>query len=135
MSHLPKDRVTCEYVAATRMGVHIRTPLENVTHFKADQKCVTIFTKSNGEFVVNLPLWQIAKTLSHLATSTHRSFVIMNHQLKGSKFLRVTEGGRYVIEVINTVRFGNRWAMVPCEIHVGRREVPRVREVWRKANA
>ena len=138
MSHHPKDQVTCEFVAATRMGVHIRTPLENVTHFQADQKYVTAFTKTNGEFVLNVPLWEITTTLCHLATVTHRSYVVMDHALKGAKMFRPTGGNHYLIEVMATIPSIHRGGPIGLcghEIRVARREVRRVRQAWEKANA
>lgn len=130
-----QDRVTREFVDAKRLGVLIRTPLENVSHFQAEHKGVTVFTKSNGEFSLNIPLWLIERILHGHAISTHRSYLVMNHALKGSKMFKPTGAANWEIEVMATVHFGGRVGMQPHAIRIARRENKRVREQWRKANA
>lgn len=134
----PQDCVTCEFVAATRLGVHIRTPLENVTHFKAEDKYVTVFTKANGQFTLNVRLWDIASTLCHIATSAHRSYLVMNHAMKGAKMFKPTGGDHYLIEIMATLPRqypGGPMGLCGHEIRVARREAARVRQAWREANA
>lgn len=105
----PQNQVTRDYVDATRLGVHIRTPLENVTHFKAEDKYVTVFTKANGQFTLNVRLWDIASTICHMATSTHRSYLVMNHALKGAKMFKPTGGEHHLIEVNGHVASSAPW--------------------------
>lgn len=129
------DLVTSEFVQATRLGVCIRTPLENVTHFKAESKYVTAFTKANGEFTLDIPLWDIETTICHLATVTHRSYLVMDHALKGAKMFKPAGAAVWELEVINTLAHGPHRALCPRIIRVARREAKRVRALWVAINA
>lgn len=132
---VPLDAVTCEYVQATRRGVCIRTPLENVTHFSAEDKCVTAYTKSSGGFTLGIPLWEIQTVLMHLATSVHRSHLVMNHMLRGIKRYRPLRSDQWAFEILATERYGDRLATVCHTIPVSRRLTQQVNKVWREANA
>jgi hypothetical protein len=131
----PKDEVTSEYVQAHRAGICIRTPLENVTHFQAEDKYVTAFTQTHGEFTLNLPLWLITRILKDRATAVHRSYLVMNPTLKGAKMFKPAGADQWVFEVLSSMRHGDARAVVPRIIRVARREAKRVRALWKKANA
>lgn len=130
------DEVTTEYVAAHRRGVYIQTPLDNVTHFSAGDKYVTVHTKNAGEFIISVPIWYIASTLGRkLATRVHRSHVVMNHMLPGIKMLRQDNSMHWCFEILSTVTAGDRVGIKTSIVPVARREGTRIRKVWVKADA
>lgn len=131
----PQDCVTSEYIEATRLGVLIRTPLENVTHFSAEHKQVVAHTKSAGTFTLNIPLWDIASTICHRATQVHRSHLVMNHTLRGIKRYRPVRSDQWAFEILTTVAHGPHRACVQHTIPISRRETQRVNQVWRDHNA
>lgn len=134
----PQNQVTRDYFDAIRRGVEIRTPLENVTHFQAEDKYVTAYTKTNGEFILDVPLWLIERILHQVATSTHRSYLVMNHALAGAKMFKPAGADQWVMEVMGTVpspNLGGAHGMQGRIIRVARREAKRVRALWMKAHA
>lgn len=124
------DAVTTEYIEAYRMGVFIRTPIENIAFFQAEHKAVVAHTKSNGAFILDVPLWQIADTLKDQALQVHRSYLVMNGILAGRSNWR--KGSGWVFEVITSIRVGNSLGAKPHIIPIGRRLINKVRAALAK---
>lgn len=119
------DSVTAEYVEAYRLGVLVRTPLENISFFQAADKAVTAHTKSNGAFILDVPLWEIEETLKGQAILVHRSYLVMNGTLPGRSNWR--EGSHWVFEVITSIRVGNSLGACPHIIPISRRLTKKVK--------
>lgn len=96
------DAVTPEYIEARRLGVLVRTPIENVAFFKAEDKAVVAYTKSNGSFVLDIPLHQIAETLKGKMTQVHRSHLVASNIMPGLSHWR--SGTIWVFEIKTVVR-------------------------------
>ena len=120
------DSVTAEYIEAYRLGVLVRTPIENIAFFQAEHKAVVAHTKSNGAYVLNVPLWEIEETLKDRALLVHRSYLVMNGILAGRSNWR--EGNHWVFEIITSVRIGDRLGACPHIIPVSRRLTKKVRK-------
>lgn len=120
------DSVTAEYIEAYRLGVLVRTPIENIAFFQAEHKAVVAHTKSNGAYVLNVPLWEIEETLKDRALLVHRSYLVMNDILAGRSNWR--KGNHWVFEIITSVRIGDRLGACPHIIPVSRRLTKKVRK-------
>lgn len=120
------DVVTAEYIEAYRLGVLVRTPIENIAFFQAEHKAVVAHTKSNGAYILNVPLWEIEETLKDQALLVHRSYLVMNGILPGRSNWR--KGNHWVFEVITSVRIGDRLGACPHIIPVSRRLTKKVRK-------
>lgn len=125
-SNKQPDAVTTEYIEAYRLGVLIRTPLENIAFFQAEHKAVVAHTKNNGAFVLNIPLWEIEETLKTQALLVHRSYLVMNSTLPGRSNWR--KGNHWVFEIITSARIGDRLGACPHIIPVSRRLTKKVRK-------
>lgn len=119
------DTVTAEYIEAYRLGVLIRTPIQNIAFFKAEDKAVVAYTKNNGSFVLSTPLWLIKSTLKDTATQVHRAYVVLNSMLPGLKHWK--KGTTWEMEVITSVKAGERLGLMPHTIPISRRETKKVR--------
>lgn len=119
------DVVNTEYIEAHRLGVLIRTPIENVAFFQADQKVVMAHTKTNGEFALEIPLWVIEQTLPGMFTHVHRSYLVQTSLLPGLKHWR--KGSHWVFEIITSVRLAGRVGLVDHVIPVSRRLTQQVK--------
>lgn len=120
------DAVTAEYIEAYRLGVLVRTPIENIAFFQAEHKTVTAHTKSNGAFSLYVPLWEIEQTLKDKALLVHRSYLVMNDMLAGRSNWR--KGNHWVFEIITSARIGDRLGACPHIIPVSRRLTKKVRK-------
>lgn len=125
-SNKQPDSVTTEYIEAYRLGVLVRTPLEDIAFFQAEHKAVVAHTKGNGSFVLGIPLWEITKTLKGRAMLVHRSYLVMNGILAGRSNWR--RGDTWVFEVITSVRIGDHLGACPHIIPVSRRLTRKVRK-------
>lgn len=114
------DAVTAEYIEAYRMGVFIRTPIENIAFFQAEHKAVVAHTKTNGAFVLDIPLHAIATTLKGKVTQVHRSYLVPNDLLPGLKHWR-HGNTTWVCEIITSVKHGDRIGLCPHTIPISRR--------------
>lgn len=119
------DVVTTEYIEAHRLGVLVRTPLENIAFFAAEDKSVAAYTKTNGAFVLQIPLHKIEDILKGRATAVHRSYVVMNETLPGLKNWR--KGSHWVFEVTTSVRMGDRVGLLPHIIPISRKLTQQVK--------
>lgn len=120
------DAVTTEYVEAYRMGVFIRTPIEKVAFFQAEHKAVVAHTKTNGSFVIDIPLHEIETTLKGLVTRVHRSYLVPEDALPGLKHWR-NGNTTWVFEIITSVQHGGRVGLCPHLIPISRRLTGRVK--------
>lgn len=120
------DLVTTEYIEAYRLGVLVRTPIENIAFFKAEHKAVVAHTKSSGSFVLDVPLWLIQVVLKEQTLLVHRSYLVMNGILAGRSNWRV--GKHWVFEIITSVPVGNSLGACPHIIPVSRRLTKKVRK-------
>lgn len=125
------DAVTTEYIEAYRLGVLIRTPLENIAFFQAEHKAVVAHTKNNGAFVLDIPLHEIESTLADKVTKVHRSYLVPNEVLPGLKSWR--DGPHWVMEIMTNVRFGDRLGMCGHVIPVSRRLTKKVKTLLKEA--
>jgi uncharacterized protein YifN (PemK superfamily) len=123
-----RDNVTTEYIEASRLGVFVRTPIENIAFFQAEHKAVVAHTKNNGAFVLDVPLWVIEETLKDKAVKVHRSYLVMKDTFPGRANWR--KGNHWVFEVITSVRIGSRLGACPHIIPVSRRLTSKVRKEW-----
>lgn len=119
------DLVTPKYIEAYRLGVFIRTPIENVAFFRAEDKAVVAFTKANGQFTLQIPLHEIQSTLAGQFLKVHRSHLVQMAILPNLK--RWREGSHWVFTVITSVRFGDRMGLLPTIIPVSRRLAKKVK--------
>lgn len=123
MSRPMHELVTQEYVAAYRLGVLIRTPLENITHFQAEDKYVIVHTKTNGDFVIGITLWWICSVLQKQATRVHRNCLVMNHALPGARLYRPAGAHTMILESSDFT------------ILVSRNEAKNARKAWEAASS
>lgn len=119
------DLVTTEYIEAYRLGVLVRTPIENIAFFKAEHKAVVAHTKSSGSFVLDVPLWLIQVVLKEQTLLVHRSYLVMNSILAGRSNWRV--GKHWVFEIITSVPVGNSLGACPHIIPISRRLTNKVK--------
>ena len=119
------DLVTTEYIEAYRLGVLVRTPIENIAFFKAEHKAVVAHTKSSGSFVLDVPLWLIQVVLKEQALLVHRSYLVMNGILAGRSNWR--EGKHWVFEIITSARVGDSLGACPHIIPISRRLTNKVK--------
>jgi DNA-binding LytR/AlgR family response regulator len=127
------DAVTPEYIEAYRLGVFIRTPIDNIAFFQAEHKAVVAHTKSNGSFTLDIPLVEIEATLGDKVMRVHRAYLVMTGILPGRSNWR--KGSHWVFEVITSVRFGDRLGACPHIIPISRRLVSKVRKQLAKESA
>ena len=120
------DAVTPDYIEAYRLGVFVRTPIENIAFFQAEHKAVVAHTKTNGAFVLDVPLKEILSTLEDKATLVQRGYVVMNATLPGAKSWR--KGSHWVFEVITSVRrHDGMVGLIDHIIPIARRRIRQVR--------
>jgi len=124
------DAVTTEHVEAYRLGVFIRTPIENIAFFQAEHKAVVAYTKTSGSFVLNVPLHEIEATLAGKVTMVHRSYLVPNDLLPGLSHWR--EGSTWVIEILTNVRYGDRMGLLAHKIPVSRRLTRKVKALLKE---
>jgi DNA-binding LytR/AlgR family response regulator len=125
------DAVTPEYIEARRLGVLVRTPIENIAFFQAEHKAVVAHTKTNGSFVLDVPLCEIAETLKDKATTVHRAYLVPNDVLPGLKSWR--KGEHWVFEIITSVRRADGMVgLIDHVIPVARRSTNKVRKLLTK---
>lgn len=123
------DEVTADYITAHRMGVMIRTPLENIAFFQAEHKAVVAHTKTNGSFVLAVPLHEIEATLAGKATKIHRSYLVLNDMLPGAKHWRT--GSSWTMELMTMVMAGSHRGIVSHEIPVSRRGISKTKKLFK----
>ena len=119
------DTVTTEYIEAYRLGVLIRTPIENVAFFRAEDKAVVAFTKAGGQFTLDVPLCRITSTLEGQFLLVERSHLVQIALLPGLKHFR--QGSHWVFEIITYERIGTRMGLLPTIIPVSRRLTQKVK--------
>lgn len=124
-SNKQPDVVTAEYIEAYRLGVLVRTPIENIVFFQAEHKAVVAHTKSNGAYVLNVQLWEIEETLKDRALLVHRSYLVMNDILAGRSNWR--KGNHWVFEIITSARVGDSLGACPHIIPISRRLTNKVK--------
>jgi len=123
----PPDTVTSDYIEAHRLGVCIRTPIENVAFFKAEHKAVVAYTKGNGEFMLQIPLWVIEEVLKGKFMHVHRSYLVQRRLMPGLSTWRTVTCR--VFEIKTTVKFGDRIGITAHTIPVARRLNTTVRKL------
>lgn len=125
------DAVTPDYIEAHRLGVFIRTPIENIAFFQAEHKAVVAYTKTAGSFVLDIPLHEIEATLAGKVTMVHRSYLVPTDLLPGLKHWR--NGSHWVMEIMTNVRCGDRLGMMGHTIPVSRRLTQKVKALLKEA--
>ena len=128
---MPKqpDTVTTEYIEAYRLGVLIRTPIENIAFFHAEHKAVVAHTKSNGQFTLQIPLWSIEKTLKRSFILAHRSYLVQRKLIPGRSHWRV--GSAWEFEIITSVSYNGHQGLLPHRIPISRRLTSKVQAILR----
>lgn len=122
------DAVTREYIEAHRLGVLIRTPIENVAFFKAEHKSVVAYTKNNGSFVLQIPLWRIEETLQGMFLHVHRSHLVQRALIPGASTWRTTTCRQF--EIITSVRrYDGLIGLCPHTIPIARRLTGKIKAV------
>jgi DNA-binding LytR/AlgR family response regulator len=136
MSTAPASQiVTPAFVQAPRVGVVIRTPIENITHFGFADKYCSAFTKSNGEFILNISLHEIADIFEGQAIRVHRSYVVMHHALASMKMLRQEGKSIWFLEALGSISHGGRCGIQSRMIPIARAERKMVRRAWEAVRA
>lgn len=122
------DAVTREHIDAYRLGVLIRTPIENVAFFKAEHKSVVAYTKNNGSFVLQIPLWKIEHTLQGMFLHVHRSHLVQRALIPGCKTWRNSNCRKF--EMITSVRrYDGVLGLCPHIIPIARRLTGKIKAV------
>lgn len=125
-SNKQPDVVTAKYIEAYRLGVLVRTPLENIALFQAEHKAVVAHTKSNGAFILGIPLHQIETTLKGKVTRVHRSYLVLNDVLPGLSHWRHGNTA-WVFEIVTSVQHAGRIVLCPHTIPISRRLTSKVK--------
>lgn len=129
---MPKqsDAVTTDYIDAQRMGITIRTPIENIAFFKAENKAVVAYTKSNGQFMLQTPLWVIKEILKGKFIQVQRSYLVQRKLMPGRSHWRVGEVWQF--EIITSVSHNGNHGLLPHQIPISRRLTSKIKAILRQ---